>query len=568
MRAKPPWSAPMATVLRGPLGRTPAACAGAGAGAEPAVPGLRRLRRIRARARPAGGSRPRRGGGRSAMGQHPLGGGVVAGEDVDGARADRGEGDGPRDRHPAATPMRNGLRASWSSGRPTVRLGPASASDLAIRVQEAADDVADGALVAAGAPARPRPRTPTRGAGCPARDARGRRSRWAPSGGVDRLADRRVVHQRVAEILRRPDDRRGGEAADVAPGGGGEPLEDLVGAGGLDGARGGAVELRRSRWRGSIPSEGRRATASMVRPHETAIVPSGRCLARRSTATSATASRARSSASWPAAAAGRRRRRRPGGRTRATSASSRSTRRAEGCTTSIRTIDSSTARSSSRPTWKRLRPEPLPDLGLAQVHPVVELRDPHHQADVAGTPTPDSEHGTSVRIRTYETGRRAHVSATEGASGVPRGAAGPCSMRPRARSHTDAAPRGSHRSPTPSARVQLRSAGTLMVRSARVGMLGTTGAKTGLARRPRSGSSPRPMGPPHRLRLPREPRLDRQPQGEPGGRSPSRARESPVSSDPRRRDGREAVAGRAQVVDGQGCGAADWGDLFVLEPAA
>ena len=36
--------------------------------------------------------------------------------------------------------------------------------------------------------------------------------------------------------------------------------------------------------------------------------------------------------------------------------------------------------------------QPVTDLGLAEVHAVVQLRDPHHQADIARTSTPDCEH--------------------------------------------------------------------------------------------------------------------------------------------------------------------------------
>jgi hypothetical protein len=40
-------------------------------------------------------------------------------------------------------------------------------------------------------------------------------------------------------------------------------------------------------------------------------------------------------------------------------------------------------------------PQALTDLGLAEVQPVVELRDPHHQADIARASTPDCEHCSS-----------------------------------------------------------------------------------------------------------------------------------------------------------------------------
>ncbi len=45
--------------------------------------------------------------------------------------------------------------------------------------------------------------------------------------------------------------------------------------------------------------------------------------------------------------------------------------------------------------------QPITDLGLAQVHAVVELRDPHHEADIARTSTPDCEHRISAKC-TYE----------------------------------------------------------------------------------------------------------------------------------------------------------------------
>ena len=145
----------------------------------------------------------------------------------------------------------------------------------------------------------------------------------------------------------------------------------------------------------------RRATASMVRPQETAIVPVGRSLARRSTATSATASRARSSASWPAMAAGTSATTAATSPNRATSASSRSTSRAAGWTTSIRTMDSSQRAVQQPAHLEPAQAQPVPDLLLAEVHAVVHLRDPHHQPDIARTPTPDCEHRLSADC-TYE----------------------------------------------------------------------------------------------------------------------------------------------------------------------
>ena len=128
----------------------------------------------------------------------------------------------------------------------------------------------------------------------------------------------------------------------------------------------------------------RRATASIVRPHETAIVPA-RALAgaSRSTATSATASRATSSAACPGVAAG----------TSATTAASRPNRLDErvlqlhepgvgmdDLDPDDRLLDRAVQQP---PDLEPAEPDALADLRLAQVQPVVELRDPHHQADVA-----------------------------------------------------------------------------------------------------------------------------------------------------------------------------------------
>ena len=40
--------------------------------------------------------------------------------------------------------------------------------------------------------------------------------------------------------------------------------------------------------------------------------------------------------------------------------------------------------------------QPVTDLGLAEVHAVVQLCDPHHQADIARASTPDCEHRSSA----------------------------------------------------------------------------------------------------------------------------------------------------------------------------
>ena len=206
---------------------------------------------------------------------------------------------------------------------------------------------------------------------------------------VSRIAGSSI--ERVPE-LGAPDDRRRGEAAEGGAGGRGEPLEDLARPGGHRGARRGPVELDDLGRRGPArPGAGGRRRA-WCGPTRRRSAPAGRSPARRSTATSATASRARSSAAWPAAAAGTSATtaaRRPN---RATSASSSSTRRADGWTTSIRTIDSAHGAVQQPPDLEPAEAEPLPDLGLRQVHPVVELGDPHHQADVARSPSPDCEH--------------------------------------------------------------------------------------------------------------------------------------------------------------------------------
>ena len=108
------------------------------------------------------------------------------------------------------------------------------------------------------------------------------------------------------------------------------------------------------------PGSRRLASSSIVRPHDTPMAPSGRTPARWAAAAVATASRLTRSvppSHGPSATSATTAVRSP---SRVMRASSSSSRRAAGWTTSIRTIDSRTARSSSRPTLKRLRPSRSP----------------------------------------------------------------------------------------------------------------------------------------------------------------------------------------------------------------
>ena len=112
--------------------------------------------------------------------------------------------------------------------------------------------------------------------------------------------------------------------------------------------------------------------------------------------------------------------------------------------------------------------------------------------------------------------------------------------------------------------------GSLMARCGRVGILGTTGAKTGLARRAPIGFvHAAGRDDPPRVRQPGEPRLDREPEGEPVVHVRDQGSRAPVPGPPRRsRTSAPAALAELKAKMGGMAERATWGDLFVLEPEA
>ena len=341
---------------------------------------------------------PRSGSRRSAMGQHPLGGGVVAGENVDDTRSHRRQGDrtaaGPRgDAHAeglgAQVLERQARRfAGPAWARPSRRPRPGNGRSRRPRLPSRGAE-----------PAPSRPRTRRQGAGCPRPGSPGRRPRRVrtgrrrPSRGSPDRPSGTSRSSTLPTIAGAASPRK--EAPEVAA----KRSRISSGAGGLRGAAGGAVQLddlgrlgpslrevTGEREHRAAPRDGDRAGGSPV-----GQVVRGRArdgVPRQVLGLVAVSPRGRDVGHH----GGRR------DRNRWTSCSSRSTTRASGCTTSIRTISSRSARSSRRPTRKRLRPEPLADLFLAEIHPVVHLRDAHHQPRVARTPTPRCGHRPSGHV--------------------------------------------------------------------------------------------------------------------------------------------------------------------------
>ncbi len=111
--------------------------------------------------------------------------------------------------------------------------------------------------------------------------------------------------------------------------------------------------------------------------------------------------------------------------------------------------------------------------------------------------------------------------------------------------------------------------GTIMVRSGRVGMLGTTGAKTGLARTAPIGFVARPDGSLLIGSGSRENRgwtvnLKANPEATFSIKGVERRYRATLVG----ADGREAALAELKSSMGRVAERADWGDLFVLEPAA
>ena len=111
--------------------------------------------------------------------------------------------------------------------------------------------------------------------------------------------------------------------------------------------------------------------------------------------------------------------------------------------------------------------------------------------------------------------------------------------------------------------------GTIMVRSGRVGMLGTTGAKTGLARKAPIGFVARPDGSLLIGSGSRENRgwtanLKANPEATFSIKGVERRYRATLVG----ANGREAALAELKSSMGRVAERADWGDLFVLEPAA
>ena len=398
LSAKPPWSAPMATVAR-VAGRGRHGGGRAGGRAPGRVAGRRaRPRASRARAPRARGPSPRPAGAGSAMGQHPLGGRVVAGEDVDGAGADGGERDRARARR--RRPRRRGAACGRRSsrGRPTVRRSSLGQAIAPSRVEEPADHVADGALraqlrllVLVDEAGREVGAVRGRDAEPEHRGRRGPRGVDASPGSRDRQRGRRAGPRcrrspgRPARGTSRPmvAAKRSrispARVGTVRPARGAVELDDLGRRRPADRAGGARPRAscgptrRRSRRTGAPWRAGRR------RPRRRRRGPG-----RRLTS--------------PAAAAGT-------SATTAPRSRKRSTRRVlevhepGGGMDDVDPDDRLLDRAVQQPAdLEPAEAQPLADLRLGQVHAVVELRDPDHQPDVARTPAPDRQHGSSALL--------------------------------------------------------------------------------------------------------------------------------------------------------------------------
>ncbi len=109
--------------------------------------------------------------------------------------------------------------------------------------------------------------------------------------------------------------------------------------------------------------------------------------------------------------------------------------------------------------------------------------------------------------------------------------------------------------------------GALMVRSGQVGILGTTGAKTGLARRAPIGFVARPdgsilIGSGSRVNRGWAANLEATPEATFTIKGVERGYEARLAADGER----TATLAELKISMGSVAGRADWGDLFILEP--
>ena len=341
------------------------------------------------------------------MGQHPLGGGVVAGEHVDDARADRGQGDGPAaraggDAHAERLARELGPATGPRSG------GPASArrsSPSASRKRPITSPTAPFARRRACSSSSTKPGREVRAVR--GRDARARRPRWGRARAasiVSRIAGSSISASRRSAL---PTMAGAARPRNVGARCRGEALQDLVGARGLRRARRGTVELHdlrrvgpahrqaaRDREHRAAPGHGDRSRGPL--PGEEVHGDLGDGVPRQVVGLLARGGGGHVRDDGGAQAEARRRARPParrggpsGGRPR----SGRSTPRRRGPAGGRPGTGSGPSRSPIS-AWLRCMP-------------VVQLRDPHHEADIAGTPTPDCEHSASASA--HMSSSNAHV---------------------------------------------------------------------------------------------------------------------------------------------------------------